>query len=280
MYPLGRESFTRVRRPSVLLQLRPLARAAYLFVVLALLAGCAAACSAGPDGSAGRGERPSPMPSAIATVAVPSSVEDLEQTLQKVIQLTERSVVEVQAANGQGHSIGSGDVIRADGYIVTNDHVVRGFTRFQVVLSTGQILPASLVGEAPSDDLAVLKVAASSLQPVLFGNSANVRVGELVLALGSPLDLQQSVTLGIVSALNRTASEAPSGPAGTLTGLIQTSAPINPGNSGGALVNLHGELIGIPTLGAADPTTGVAAAGIGFAIPANRVRLVTDQFLS
>jgi S1-C subfamily serine protease len=92
--------------------------------------------------------------------------------------------------------------------------------------------------------------------------------------------LQQSVTLGIVSGLNRTASEAPSGPAGTLTGLIQTSAPINPGNSGGALVNLHGELIGIPTLGVVDPTTGEAAAGIGFALPANLVRSITDQFVS
>jgi S1-C subfamily serine protease len=207
-------------------------------------------------------------------------VEELEQTMEQVIQTVERSVVEVQATNGQGHAIGSGDIIRADGYIVTNDHVVRGFTRFQVVLSTGQMLPATLVGEVPSYDLAVLKVPASGLQPVLFGDSASVRVGELALALGSPLDLQQSVTLGIVSGLNRTASEAPNGPARTLTGLIQTSAPINPGNSGGALVNLHGELIGIPTLGVVDPTTGETAAGIGFALPANLVRSIIDQFVS
>jgi putative serine protease PepD len=106
--------------PSILLQPRPRAWLAYLFVVMAPLAGC--------------------------------------------------------AAGDQGHSIGSGDVIRADGYIVTNDHAVRGFTRFQVVLSSGQTLPASLVGEAPIDDLSVLKVAASGLQPVLFGDSASVPV--------------------------------------------------------------------------------------------------------
>ena len=275
MYRIGRGSPTRMRGPPILPQLRPLALLGYLVLALVLLAGCAAGRSARTNGPA----TPQPTPAAISTVAVPSSVEDLEQTLEQVIQLTERSVVEVQATSEEAHSIGSGDVIRADGYIVTNDHFVRGFTRFQVVLSTGQALLATLVGEAPSDDLAVLKVPASGLQPVLFSDSAKVRAGELVLALGSPLDLQQSVTLGIVSGLNRTASEAPRGPAGTLTGLIQTSAPINPGNSGGALVNLHGELIGIPTLGAVDPTTGDVADGIGFAIPSNQVRSVTAQFL-
>ena len=199
--------------------------------------------------------------------------------MEQVIQVTQPSVVEVQAGGAQPESVGSGEVFRADGYVVTNDHVVRGFARFQVILATGQALPASLIGEAPADDLAVLKVNATGLQPITFGDSAQVHAGELVLALGSPLDLQQSVTLGIVSGLNRTASEAPEGPAGMLTGLIQTSAPINPGNSGGALVNMHGELIGIPTLGAVNPTTGQTAAGIGFAIPANRVRTVTNQFV-
>jgi S1-C subfamily serine protease len=240
-------------------------------LLLVLVAGC--------DASSATGHRESTTPTAVSTVAVPSSVEDLEQTMEQVIQLTQPSVVEVLAVRGQARSIGSGGVLRTDGYIVTNDHVVRGFTQFQVVLSTGQALPASLVGEAPADDLAVLKVNVSGLQPILFGDSAQVHAGELVLALGSPLDLQQSVTLGIVSGLNRTASEAPSGPAGMLTGLIQTSAPINAGNSGGALVNMHGQLIGIPTLGAVNPATGQAADGIGFAIPANRVRTVTNQFV-
>jgi S1-C subfamily serine protease len=188
------------------------------------------------------------------------------------------SVVEVQSTGSPGKAIGSGNVISTDGYIVTNDHVVSGFATYQVVLSNGRTLPARLVGEAPTDDLALLRVAQSGLPPISLADSNKVRVGQFVLAIGTPLGLQQSATFGIVSALNRNASEAPNGPAATLAGLIQTSAPINPGNSGGALVDLHGQLIGIPTLAAADPRAG-AANGIGFAIPANRVRFVADQLM-
>jgi S1-C subfamily serine protease len=210
---------------------------------------------------------------------VPAAAADLEQTIQTVIRRVQPSIVEVNSSGSQGRAIGSGEVIAAGGYVVTNDHVVRGFQQFQVVLADGQTVPATLVGEAPADDLAVLKVAAT-LRPIPLGNSSTVQVGSIVLAIGSPLGLDQSATLGIVSALNRTASEAPSGPAGTLTGLIQTSAPINAGNSGGALVNLRGELIGIPTLGASDPNGNGAAYGIGFAIPSNRVKYITDQLIT
>ncbi len=109
-----------------------------------------------------------------------------------------------------------------------------------------------------------------------------MQVGEFDIALGNPLGLQQSATFGIVSALNRTATEdASSGGTGaTLTGLIQTSAPINPGNSGGALVDLQGQLIGIPTLGATNTNNGSTADGIGFAIPSNRVSYVVNQLIS
>lgn len=213
------------------------------------------------------------------TVAVPSTVADFEQTVQTVIQRVQPSIVEVQSSGSQGESIGSGEVIASNGYIVTNDHVVRGFTGFKVVLATGQTIPATLAGEAPGDDLALLKVNMGGLRPITRGDSNAVKVGMFALAIGSPLGLDQSATFGIVSALNRTASEAPTGPATTLTGLIQTSAPINAGNSGGALVNLRGELIGIPTLGANDPNSGGAANGIGFAIPSNRVQFVTDQLI-
>ena len=204
----------------------------------------------------------------------------LPQAPVNVIPAVQPSVVEVQSASANGSgAIGSGEIISSDGNIVTNDHVVQGFTSFQVLLSNGKTLPAKLVGEAPADDLAVLKVNATGLRPIKLGNSSTVQVGEFVLAIGSPLGLQQSATFGIVSALNRTASEAPSGPAGVLTGLIQTSAPINPGNSGGALVNLQEELIGIPTLSATIPSSGAAAEGIGFAIPVNRVKFVADQLV-
>jgi S1-C subfamily serine protease len=213
----------------------------------------------------------------------PSSSSASSTVLQapvNVIPAVQPSVVEVQSANANGSgAIGSGEIISSDGNIVTNDHVVHGFTSYRVLLSSGKTLPAKLVGEAPEDDLAVLKVDATGLRPIKLGDSSAVQVGEFVLAIGAPLGLQQSATFGIVSALNRTASEAPDGPAGVLTGLIQTSAPINPGNSGGALVNLQKELIGIPTLSATIPSSGAAAEGIGFAIPVNRVKFIADQLV-
>lgn len=243
-----------------------------LLAILIAFAGCASSTSTpAPGTSTGMGPAP--------TVAVPAAATDLEQTVQTAIQRVQPSIVEVQSSGSQGQSVGSGEVVTADGYIVTNDHVVRGFQRFDVVLATGQTLSATLAGEAPDDDLAVLKVSVTGLRPINLGDSNAVKVGTFVLAIGSPLGLDQSATFGIVSAINRTASEAPAGPATLLTGLIQTSAPINPGNSGGALVNLRAELIGIPTLGASDSSSTGAASGIGFAISSNRVKYVTDQLI-
>jgi S1-C subfamily serine protease len=210
-----------------------------------------------------------------AAVSPPESVTALEQTVTQVIQATQPSVVEVQSQGSRGGAVGSGVVVRQDGYILTNDHVVRGFQTYRVLFADGRALSARLVGEAPGDDLAVLKVDATSLRPIPIGDSADVVVGEFVLALGSPLGLEQSVTFGIVSAVNRSAN----GGSGVLTGLIQTSAPINPGNSGGALVNMRGELVGIPTLGAAT-SQGQAANGIGFAIASNRAKFVLDQLIA
>ncbi|HEY7781154.1 MAG TPA: trypsin-like peptidase domain-containing protein [Ktedonobacterales bacterium] len=213
--------------------------------------------------------------------ALSPAVGDLQQSVETVIQNVQPSVVEVTSTStGQGQeAIGSGDILTKDGYIVTNDHVVQGFDTFSVTLSSGKTLPAHVVGEDAQDDLAVLKVSATNLKPITFGDSAKVQTGEFVVALGNPLGLNQSATFGIVSALNRTASEAPNGPAGELTGLIQTSAPINPGNSGGALVDLQGQLIGIPTLGATNAETGGGADGIGFAIPSDRVQYVVNQVI-
>jgi S1-C subfamily serine protease len=220
---------------------------------------------------------------AAATVAVPPAAQDLQQTLVNVIHTVQPSVVEVDGTSANGGDIGSGEIYPYSGgggtYIVTNDHVVAAADTFTVVLSTGQRYPATVVGTDPQDDLAVLKINATGLQTIAIADSSQVEVGQFAIAIGSPLGLTQSATFGIVSAVNRTASEAPSGPAGELTGLIQTSAPINPGNSGGALVNLQGELIGIPTLGAVDPNSGTAANGIGFAIPSDRVKFVADQLI-
>ncbi len=211
--------------------------------------------------------------------AATSSAQDLQQTVIQVVNKVQPSVVEVTSRAIGREAIGSGVILTADGYIATNDHVVRGYSSYTVALSDGRSMQATLIGESPENDLAVLKIQASNLKPITFADSSKVEVGQFAIAIGNPLGLENSATFGIVSALNRTASEAPDGPAGTLTGLIQTSAAINPGNSGGALVNLQGELIGIPTLGAAESQTGTPANDIGLVIPSNQVKAITDQLI-
>ena len=248
---------------------RGLMLVASIILAVTALSGCVSTTNtaAQPAGTAG-------PPATIAPGA-----NDLQQTVINVIHAVQPAVVEIESFNAAGGAIGSGEILTSDGYIVTNDHVVRGFTSFQVRLSANQIVSAKLTGEAPQDDLAVLKVAVNKLPTISFGDSSKVQVGQFVVAIGSPLGLDETATIGIVSALNRAASEGPNGPAPTLVGLIQTSAPINPGNSGGALVDLRGQLVGIPTLAAVDPEINAPANGIGFAIPSNRVQFVTQQLI-
>jgi S1-C subfamily serine protease len=206
------------------------------------------------------------------------SLASAQQETVALIQKVNPSVVQIQARSVVRGGVGSGEIATTSGYIVTNSHVVHGFRDLTVLLSDGRTFSADLVGDVPEEDLAVLKINAPNLKPIAFGDSSKVQVGDFALALGSPLGLEQSATTGIVSALNRTARVISNGQLVTLQGMIQTSAPINPGNSGGALVNLNGELIGIPTLGAVDPTSGAAANGIGFAITANHAREVLARF--
>lgn len=212
-------------------------------------------------------------------VTVSSTTTTLQQDIENIAKAVASSVVKITSTSARGQAVGSGNILTADGYIVTNDHVVQGFTNYTVQLSDGKTYPAQLIGEAPQDDLAVLKIAATGLKPIAFADSSQVQVGQFAIAIGNPLNLGESVTFGIVSRVNQTASEQPNGPASTLTGLIQTSAPINPGNSGGALVNLQGQLIGIPTLAAINSETGDSANSIGFAISANRVQYVVKQLI-
>ncbi|HEX8033715.1 MAG TPA: trypsin-like peptidase domain-containing protein [Ktedonobacterales bacterium] len=206
---------------------------------------------------------------------------DLQQSTINTISTVDPSVVQVQGSSSGkvGGSIGSGEILTTSGYIVTNSHVVHGFSSFEVLLSTGQKVSARLVADVPSQDLAVLKISASDLKPIAVADSSQVQVGQFDIAMGSPLGLEQSATSGIVSALDREGREVVDGKSYTLTGMIQTSAPINPGNSGGALVNLQGELIGIPTLSAVDPSTGVAANGIGYAISSNKMKQVIAPYI-
>jgi putative serine protease PepD len=180
------------------------------------------------------------------------------------------SVVQIQRSNG----LGSGVVMDGNGDIVTNAHVVAGETKFVVISSDGKRFDAALRGSFPPGDVAVVRVSGGPLRSARFGDSSKLQVGEAVLALGSPLGLRSSVTDGIVSAVRRTVSE---GNGVLLPSVVQTSAAINPGNSGGALVDLRGEIVGIPTLAALDPELGGTAPGVGFAISSNEVKSIATQ---
>jgi S1-C subfamily serine protease len=224
-----------------------------------------AGCSSHDPGATGTTEETTP---------VAHAAESLQNQFVQVVHDTSPSVVLIRTDDG----IGSGIVFDRSGDIVTNNHVVAGSHTFQVTLGTGKQYPGQLVGSFAADDLAVLRINAPGLQAADFADSGDLSVGDVVLAIGNPLGLKSSVTEGIVSALGRTVGED-NGVA--LPNTIQTSAAINPGNSGGALVNLSGQVVGIPTLAATDPQLGGGAApGIGFAIPSNVVRDIATQLIN
>jgi Do/DeqQ family serine protease len=169
--------------------------------------------------------------------------------------------------------LGSGVIISTDGYILTNHHVVDGADQIKVDLNDGRTLDAKLVGSDPPSDLAVLKIDASGLPVLALGDSDKVRVGDVVLALGNPLGIGQTVTMGIISAKGRQTRLQGSG---SFEDFLQTDAPINQGNSGGALVSTNSELIGINSQ-ILSPSGG--SIGIGFAIPSNMARTITDTLV-
>jgi S1-C subfamily serine protease len=220
-----------------------------------------------------------------STPSVPANAPDLEKDYISVVHQVLPSVVQITS----GSTLGSGIVFDTQGDIVTNAHVVGQASTFQVQLAnSSKTIPATLVGTYRPDDLAVIKLdqPPALLHPAHFGDSAKLQVGEIVLAMGNPLGLTGSVTSGIISATGRTVTEpAESGPGATLPNIIQTSAEVNPGNSGGALVDLAGEVIGVPTLAALEPQTSIlgnssAAPGIGFAIPSNIVTSIAGQLIA
>ncbi|MDT7602573.1 MAG: serine protease Do, partial [Acidobacteriota bacterium] len=177
-----------------------------------------------------------------------------------------------QQAPQREEGTGSGVVVSADGYILTNYHVVDGAQQIKVELNDRRVLDAKVVGSDQPSDLAVIKIEASNLPVLPLGNSDAVRVGDVVLAIGNPLNIGQTVTSGIVSAKGRTTGLGD----GSFADFIQTDAAINRGNSGGALVNTAGELVGINSQ-ILSPTGGNI--GIGFAIPSNMAKGVMDQLL-
>jgi serine protease Do len=177
-----------------------------------------------------------------------------------------------QQPEGREHGLGSGVIVTADGYILTNHHVVDGAEDITVELSDRKTVSAKVIGSDPPSDLAVLKIDVNNLPVVALGNSDQVRVGDVVLAIGNPLGIGQTVTSGIISAKGRSTGLSD----GSFEDFLQTDAPINKGNSGGALVNTNGDLIGINSQ-ILSPSGG--SIGIGFAIPVNMARSVMEQLL-
>jgi putative serine protease PepD len=199
------------------------------------------------------------------------------------------SVVTISVTGPSGSGTGSGEVIKSDGYILTNNHVIAAAAHggtVKVLFSDGTAAPATIVGRDMLTDLAVLKVQSGhNLKAIALGSSGSVQVGEPVIAMGAPLGLSGTVTSGIVSALDRTVEvPAENSSSALLVSAIQTDAAINPGNSGGALVNCAGQLIGIPTAGATAPSPSGESSGgnigLGFAIPVDVAKTISDQIIA
>jgi serine protease DegQ len=168
-------------------------------------------------------------------------------------------------------SLGSGVIVSPDGYILTNDHVVEAADEIEVALPNGNKMLAKVVGNDPDTDLAVLRIDAHGLHAITFGSSDALRVGDVVLAIGNPFGVGQTVTSGIVSALGRSGLQI-----NTFENFIQTDAAINPGNSGGPLVDARGNLVGINT---AIYSRNGGSIGIGFAIPVSTAKMVLEQIV-
>ena len=213
-----------------------------------------------------------PSPTGVATVA-PEGGMALQSIYEKCIP----STVSILCTMPRGSATGSGVVLSADGYVITNYHVVEGAAAVSVLFTDGRELPARMVGGDKLSDLAVLLVDAQDLTPAEFGDSDSLRVGDTVVAIGDPLgvELRGTMTDGIVSAINRNLTTD----GRTLT-LIQTNAALNSGNSGGPLINCYGQVIGINTMKIGDYVSSAGVEGLGFAIPSTTVKQIVDQLIS
>ena len=233
-----------------------------------------------------------PVTAAAGQPVVNPGPGSVEQVAAKVVP----SVVQLEAGGGDQSTEGSGVILSSDGLILTNNHVVSpsadgapagGETKTRVTFNDGRTAPFRIVGADPASDIAVVRaLGVSGLTPVTLGSSASLRVGDGVVAVGSPLGLQNTVTSGIVSALNRpiSATTGSHNPNTEQLNTIQTDTAMNPGSSGGALADMSGRLIGmnsaIASLGgdAADPQSG--SIGLGFAIPVDQVKSIADKLIA
>jgi putative serine protease PepD len=198
------------------------------------------------------------------------------------------SVVTISAQGASGAGTGSGEVIKSNGYILTNNHVIAPAAnggKLEVLFSDGKTATATLVGRDPLTDVAVIKVSETGLPAIPIGKSSTLSVGQPVVVLGAPLGLTSTVTSGIVSALNRTIQvPGENNQSALLLNAIQTDAAINPGNSGGAMVNCNGQFVGIPSAGATVPSSSGESSGgsigLGFAIPSDYALALADEIIS
>ncbi|MYR04906.1 trypsin-like serine protease [Gordonia sp. SID5947] len=257
-------------------------------VATALLAGLVGG-AVGVGGSAllDRSDASPSVPSLTSQPAAAANAADVKPgSVTYAAQVASKSAADIKVSTGQGTAVGSGIVLSPDGYVLTNNHVVSAAgngSTIQVTTSDDKTHTAKVTGTSPSYDLAVIKLDnASGLTPATLGDSSGLQVGEQVVAVGSPENLSNTVTSGIVSALSRTVTAGDESGSGlTVYNGLQTDTPINPGNSGGPLVNLQGQVVGVNS--AVDTGQGagggVQAYGLGFAIPINAAKRIADELL-
>ena len=244
-------------------------------VVLALVAGLLGGVLGG-DATKGL------ITSGVNLVSSTSTIERSPDSVAGIAARVLPSVVSIETTTNNGGATGSGFVIDANGYLLTNNHVVANSLTIKVLLNDGREFSARILGRDESYDLAVLKIEATGLKALQFGNSDKVAVGDAVIAIGSPLGLSGTVTQGIISAKDRPVTAGDSTSSTSFISALQTDAAINPGNSGGPLVDATGAVIGvnsaIASLGSSLGSQS-GSIGLGFAIPINQARKTADQLI-
>jgi S1-C subfamily serine protease len=222
---------------------------------------------------------PAPLAPITNTLTEESAVINVaKQAGKAVVEIKTQIVDPTLLVEMEQHGIGSGFIITSDGYIVTNNHVVQNARELNVILRDQKtVYPATIVGTSPDDDIAVLKINASNLPTLRFGNSDNLEVGQLAIAIGSPLGQQNSVTKGVISALHRSIriQNQSTGVDETILNAIQTDASINPGNSGGPLLNSAGDVVGVNFA----IEQAAFGPGLGFALNGNTAHAVAQELI-